>query len=98
MSTAPKLDVVHQEDVPDDKLEGKPNKANSSTEEISTVNDDGVLEKSTPRIDKVDYSGAYEKTDPREIALVKKLDRWIMVGSTTEPRETRYIILMARYL
>ncbi|PVH86174.1 MFS general substrate transporter [Cadophora sp. DSE1049] len=27
---------------------------------------------------KVDYSGAQEKTDPREIALVKKLDRWIM--------------------
>lgn len=29
---------------------------------------------------KVDYSGAQEKTDPREIALVKKLDRWIMVS------------------
>lgn len=28
---------------------------------------------------KTDYSGAREKTDPREIALVKKLDRWIMV-------------------
>ncbi|OAL46138.1 major facilitator superfamily transporter [Pyrenochaeta sp. DS3sAY3a] len=25
-----------------------------------------------------DYSGAHEKTDPREIALVRKLDRWIM--------------------
>lgn len=25
-----------------------------------------------------DYSGAHAKTDPREIALVKKLDRWIM--------------------
>lgn len=25
-----------------------------------------------------DYSGAHEKTDPKEIALVKKLDRWIM--------------------
>ena len=25
-----------------------------------------------------DYSGAHEKTDPVEIALVKKLDRWIM--------------------
>jgi sugar phosphate permease len=29
-------------------------------------------------IAKVDYSGSHEKTDPREIALVKKLDRWIM--------------------
>ena len=26
-----------------------------------------------------DYSGAAEKTDPREIALVRKLDRMIMV-------------------
>ncbi|EPS39564.1 hypothetical protein H072_6648 [Dactylellina haptotyla CBS 200.50] len=29
-------------------------------------------------IEKIDYSGAHEKTDPKEIALVKKLDRWIM--------------------
>lgn len=28
---------------------------------------------------KADYSGAREKTDPKEIALVRKLDRWIMV-------------------
>lgn len=34
------------------------------------------LDKPTER---KDYSGAREKTDPREIALVKKLDRWIMV-------------------
>lgn len=27
---------------------------------------------------RIDYSGAHEKTDLREIALVKKLDRWIM--------------------
>jgi hypothetical protein len=27
---------------------------------------------------KVDYSGAHAKTDPREIALVKKLDWYIM--------------------
>lgn len=26
----------------------------------------------------IDYSGAHAKTDPAEIALVKKLDRWIM--------------------
>lgn len=26
----------------------------------------------------LDYSGAHKKSDPREIALVKKLDRWIM--------------------
>ncbi|KAF1942018.1 MFS transporter [Clathrospora elynae] len=34
--------------------------------------------KPVPMVEKVDYSGAHEKTDPREIALVKKLDRWIM--------------------
>lgn len=25
-----------------------------------------------------DYSGAHKKTDPKEIALVRKLDLWIM--------------------
>ncbi|CAK1359985.1 putative transporter [Cercospora beticola] len=34
--------------------------------------------KPVPIVEKIDYSGAHEKTDPREIALVKKLDRWIM--------------------
>lgn len=29
---------------------------------------------------KVDYSGAREKTNPEEIKLVRKLDRWIMVN------------------
>lgn len=42
-----------------------------------TVSEAGP-EKPIPRIGKVDYSGAYEKTDPKEIALVKKLDKWIM--------------------
>jgi hypothetical protein len=45
--------------------------------EQQRTNDDEFT-KSTPIINKVDYSGAYEKTDPKEIALVKKLDRWIM--------------------
>lgn len=36
-------------------------------------------EKPIPKYEKTDYSGAHEKTDPKEIALVKKLDRWIMV-------------------
>lgn len=40
-----------------------------------------TLEKPIPAVDKIDYSGAHEKTDPREIALVKKLDRWIMVST-----------------
>jgi hypothetical protein len=44
------------------------------TLEQQETRDDFV--KSVPIVDKVDYSGAHEKTDPREIALVKKLDRW----------------------
>ena len=35
-------------------------------------------EKPIPTYEKKDYSGAHEKTDPKEIALVKKLDRWMM--------------------
>ncbi|KAF5613624.1 major facilitator superfamily transporter, partial [Fusarium tjaetaba] len=35
-------------------------------------------EKMIPQVEKIDYSGAHEKTDPKEIALVRKLDRWMM--------------------
>jgi MFS family permease len=35
-------------------------------------------EKPIPTAEKYDRFGAHEKTDPKEIALVKKLDRWIM--------------------
>lgn len=45
--------------------------------EQQMTNDEDVR-KPIPVVEKRDYSGAYEKTDPREIALVKKLDRWIM--------------------
>lgn len=63
------------------------NKNDSGSEKPDVVHQDDALfrtaseagpEKPVPRVDKVDYSGAYEKTDPKEIALVKKLDRWIM--------------------
>lgn len=63
------------------------NKNDSGSEKPDVVHQDDALfrtaseagpEKPVPRIAKVDYSGAYEKTDPKEIALVKKLDRWIM--------------------
>ena len=53
----------------------------------------GVQEKPVPTVERVDYSGAHEKTDPKEIALVKKLDRWIMVSPLTAPRiETQQLI------
>lgn len=82
MSSTAKPEVVHQEGVSEVKV----GKAGSSTEDISTLKDDDVLEKNTPRVGKLDYSGAYEKTDPKEIALVKKLDRWIMVSSKVAPQ------------
>lgn len=60
--------------------------ASESKEMPQVVHNDGLfqantIEKPIPVVEKVDYSGAHEKTDPREIALVKKLDRWIMVSA-----------------
>lgn len=49
----------------------------------SLLVEEAESDKNLPAIRKVDYSGAYEKTDPKEIALVKKLDRWIMVCPLT---------------
>ncbi|KAF1916730.1 major facilitator superfamily domain-containing protein [Ampelomyces quisqualis] len=45
--------------------------------EHQQTRDEGIL-KPVPIVQNTDYSGAYEKTDPREIALVKKLDRYIL--------------------
>ena len=45
--------------------------------ERAQTHDDEPI-KPIPAVTKVDYSGAHEKTDPREIALVRKLDKWIM--------------------
>lgn len=46
--------------------------------ERQPTNADSTLEKAVPQGDRTDYSGAHEKTDPKEIALVRKLDKWIM--------------------
>ncbi|CEI70413.1 hypothetical protein FVEN_g1081 [Fusarium venenatum] len=45
--------------------------------ETTATNDDAVFSK-FPKMDKVDEFGAHAKTDPREIALVKKLDKYII--------------------
>jgi hypothetical protein len=42
---------------------------------VEDIGNDDDLQK--PQVKK-DYSGVAAKTDPAEIALVKKLDRWIM--------------------
>lgn len=52
-----------------------------SREDKPHIFEDEDVEKPVPKVDKIDYSGAHAKTDPKEIALVKKLDRWIMVSN-----------------
>lgn len=42
-------------------------------------NEDEQFQK-MPKIEKVDEFGAHTKTDPKEIALVRKLDWYILVG------------------
>lgn len=54
-------------------------------------------EKAVPKYDKTDYSGAHEKTDPKEIALVKKLDRYIMVRLETIPTPPSPILTLLDY-
>ncbi|GKU10921.1 unnamed protein product [Fusarium langsethiae] len=45
--------------------------------ETGATNDEAIFSK-FPKMDKVDEFGAHAKTDPREIALVKKLDKYII--------------------
>lgn len=54
-------------------------------EKVETSQTSGAddLEKPVPQYTSTDYSGAHEKTDPKEIALVRKLDKWIMVREST---------------
>lgn len=59
----------------------KPTDKQIERAESLLVDDDHHPAKPVPVVDKMDYSGSHEKTDPREIALVKKLDLWIMVRS-----------------
>jgi hypothetical protein len=48
--------------------------------ETGATNDEAIFSK-FPKMDKVDEFGAHAKTDPREIALVKKLDKYIIVST-----------------
>lgn len=61
-------------------------------ERVDTTGDN-VFEK-FPRMDKVDEFGAHSKTDPAEIALVKKLDRYIIVcGHVIGTRKQKLTLL-----
>lgn len=51
---------------------------------FEAVHDEKVLEQNEVHNHLGDYSGAATKTDPAEIALVRKLDRMIMVSLATK--------------
>lgn len=63
------------QDAPTRDVDGK--HAVDQLERVET-HDEGVM-KIQPTYEKVDEFGAHSKTDPREIALVKKLDLYILV-------------------
>lgn len=50
----------------------------NTTVHVEGDHDDGIL-KSTDE-EKVDEFGAHKKTDPKEIALVRKLDTYMLVS------------------
>lgn len=67
MSAVEKQDVIHAE------------LATTTTREKQEMfQNELTMDDKGNAIANFDYSGAHEKSDPREIALVKKLDRWIM--------------------
>lgn len=49
------------------------------TSQLEAIHDEKMLEETGSVTQGGDYSGAAAKTDPAEIALVRKLDRMIMV-------------------
>lgn len=53
---------------------------NDHVERVETGPSDDAIFSKFPKMDKVDEFGAHAKTDPREIALVKKLDKYIIVS------------------
>ena len=44
--------------------------------------------KTHPKYEKVDAFGAHAKTDPKEIALVKKIDRYILASRLLSYKKT----------
>ena len=67
---------------------------------VEDIGNDDDLQK--PQVKK-DYSGVAAKTDPAEIALVKKLDRWIMpmlwVRNTPSiPQDSANVILFEEHV
>ena len=67
MSAVEKQDAIHSELAP-----------TTTKEQQEIILNELTTDEKGNAIATLDYSGAHEKSDPREIALVKKLDRWIM--------------------
>lgn len=65
--------------VPSEPQMSTPSKDVKSDTGFEAVHDEKVLEQIGVDNTRGDYSGAATKTDPAEIALVRKLDRVIMV-------------------
>ncbi|KAF4993959.1 hypothetical protein FGRMN_6090 [Fusarium graminum] len=62
-----------------DEIKNKENEANENgTFPITTIHDGDIEQIKLPVMDKIDKFGAHAKTDPREIALVRKIDWYIM--------------------
>jgi hypothetical protein len=64
--------TLHAEQL--DKVNSIDNEKSAAARQTSIFDDEIIKQKKEIG----DYSGAVAKTDPAEIALVKKLDRWIM--------------------
>lgn len=64
---------------------------NGSTEKVDIAHVDisDNLEEGGEAATKGDYSGFTQKTDPKEIKLVRKLDRYIMVRTDTRAASLR---------
>jgi len=71
-STGGNIEIVNDE---------KANIAHAEHVEHTRTNDTDIAPEKLAVDAKVDEFGARSKTDPREIALVKKLDRTILVSS-----------------
>lgn len=70
--------------VPTDASMSNPSKDAKPDAGFEAVHDEKVLEHNDVHNHRGDYSRAANKTDPAEIALVRKLDRMIMVSLATK--------------
>lgn len=66
---------------PNDRPSSQDKVAVNQMEHVFTTDDPALMKQ--PVIEKVDEFGAHTKTDPKEIALVRKIDWYILVSVDT---------------